>query len=123
MTIQQELQALYDQYVAAYRAKDAEGCAAVFAEDSKLLSPYGPVATGRNEIRNIHREWLQEDNQSKKLTVLEAGTSGDTAWCLVEYSEGEAEGEGFSLNVFERQPGGDWLIRMCSLNDKVSETV
>ena len=123
MTIREELQDLYDQYVVAYRSKDADGCAAVFTEDSKLLSPYGPVATGRDGIRNLHATWLQEDTQSKQLKVIEAGTSGDTAWCLAEFSEGEAEAEGFSLNVFERQPEGGWLIRMCSLNDKISEPI
>jgi hypothetical protein len=28
----------------------------------------------------------------------------------------KGETEGTSLDIFERQTGGDWLIRICSLN-------
>ena len=125
MQIQEELQVLYDRYVAAYRAKDADGCAAVFTQEAKLLSPYGPVAIGRDHIRDIHKEWLQDEGENKVLTVVEAGSDGEIAWCLARFSEGggsggDDDGNGYSLNVFERHAESGWLIRMCSLNDEIT---
>ena len=52
--------------------------------------------------------------EDKELRVVEAGVSGDLAWCLAQYSDGQDLGT--SLNVFQRQADGRWLIRICSLN-------
>lgn len=93
------------------------GCAALFTEDAELRSPYAAPACGRGAIELLHREWTKEPgSEGKRLLVQEAGSSGDLAWCLAAFSEGAATGDGTSLNVFERQRDGRWLIRMCSLN-------
>jgi len=55
--------------------------------------------------------------ETKKLTIVDAGGSGDVAWCLAIFSEGEVTVEGTSLCVFERQLDRSWLIRICSLNE------
>lgn len=118
MGIKDELQLLFDGYVAAYRVGDGDGCAAFFAVDAELHSPYGPVARGRDHIAEIHRQWTVDGAQGKQIEVIDAGVSGDLAWCLAEFSEGAVTGEGISLNVLERQPNGNWQIRVCSLNDR-----
>jgi uncharacterized protein (TIGR02246 family) len=115
MGIMQELQATIDRYGAAYRARDSTACAAIFTEHAVLASPFGPTARGRDAIARIHAEWLSEGGEGKELQVIEAGVSGDLAWCLAAFTEGQPDSQGTSLNVFERQQGG-WLIRMCSLN-------
>ncbi|TMV06341.1 DUF4440 domain-containing protein [Ruegeria sediminis] len=117
MAIEDELQKLLDDYVTAYRVSDAAACALVFTTDARIISPYGPAAFGRAEIERIHREWMQDGAEDKRVEVVEAGQSGDLAWCLARFSEGESEGEGTSLNVFERQKDGRWQIRMCSMNE------
>ncbi|MBZ9998537.1 MULTISPECIES: YybH family protein [unclassified Mesorhizobium] len=116
MSIRDELQEFLDIYVAAYRSKDAAGCAAIFAPDGEVHSPYAPRARGRAAIESLHAVWTQAAGTNKTLAVTEAGSSGDLAWCLAAYSEGEAMGNGTSLSVFERQADGGWLVRMCSLN-------
>lgn len=116
MSIRDELQALWEGYVAAYRAGDAAGCAAIFTPDGEVHSPYAPPARGRAAIEALHSIWTQGEVGDKTLAVVEANSSGDLAWCLAAYSEGEATGNGTSLSVLERQAGGGWLIRMCSLN-------
>jgi uncharacterized protein (TIGR02246 family) len=116
MSIRDELQALWDIYVAAYRAGDAVGCASIFTDDAEMHSPYAPPARGREAIAMLHGIWTQHATPDKTLAVTEAGGSGDLAWSLAAYSEGEATGNGTSLSVFQRQTGGGWLIRMCSLN-------
>ena len=50
MTDIDEFKTLYDTYVACYRAQDAAGCAAVFAAEAELFSPFGPPAIGRAAI-------------------------------------------------------------------------
>lgn len=116
MSIGDELQKQWDIYVAAYRAGDAAGCASIITDDAELHSPYAPPARGRAAIEALHGAWTQHAGPDKTLAVIAAGTSGDLAWSLAAYSEGEPTGNGTSLSVFERHAGAGWLIRMCSLN-------
>ncbi len=116
MTLKNELQQVMDRYAAAYQGHDAIGCAAVFTPDSQMMSPYGPPARGRQEIETVHAAWTSEGGEGKRLDIVECGGSGDVAWALARYSEGEATGEGTSLSVFQRHPVAGWLIHMCSLN-------
>lgn len=118
-SLRDDLQELLDTYAAAYRAADAAGCAAMFAPECELHSPFAPPARGRSEVEALHRVWTVEGGADKTLAVVGAGGSGDLAWCVAAFSEGPATGSGTSLNVFERQPDGRWLIRICSLNETV----
>ena len=110
-----DLQNLFDIYSAAYRAGDATACAAVFAVNGELYSPYAPPARGRAAIEALHRVWTQEAGGGKQLILIDAGGSGDLAWGLAAFSEGQVTGKGTSLNILERHAGGTWLIRVCSL--------
>ncbi len=114
MALRKELQGLCNAYVAAYRAGDATGCAASFTENAVMQSIFAPPALGRSAIAATHRDWVR-DGADKTLTVLDAGGSGDVAWFLAEFAEGEATGVGITLAVCERRPGGPWQIRACSL--------
>jgi uncharacterized protein (TIGR02246 family) len=116
MSIREHLQSLFDTYTAAYRAGDAAACAAIFAVDGELFSPYAPPARGRTAIEALHHSWIQEGGSEKQLTIVDSGSSGDLAWCLAHYSEGQVTGEGTSLNILEREGDGHWLIRVSSLN-------
>jgi uncharacterized protein (TIGR02246 family) len=113
-----QAQSLMDQMAAAYRAGDAAGCAALFTADATLLSPYAPATRGRDAIEALHAVWTTPAN-SKQLTVIEAGQSGDLGWCLAAYSEGDFAGNGTSLCTLVRQQDGTWQIRLCSLNSDV----
>lgn len=115
MSIQDEMQGLMDKMTKAYRAGDATGCAALFVPDGALYSPYAPPALGRQAIDELHRDWTQ-GGENKQLRVIDAGSSGDLAWCHTAFSEGEISGDGTSLSVCERQADGRWLIRICMLN-------
>ena len=116
MTIHADAQALLEQYARAYRVGDTDGCAAIFTDDSILYSPYAPSARGRAAIAALHRDWTAGVGHAKTLTVLQAGSSGDLGWCLAAYSGGDVTDAGTSLCVLARQPGGDWLVRICSLS-------
>ncbi len=116
MAILDELRHVYDIYRSAYRRRDAAGCAAVFTLDTALYSPFAPPALGRKALESPHKVWVElEGSAEKQLDVFDAGVSGDASWCLTRYSDSHEKGT--SLNVFERQPDGSWLIRVCSLNE------
>ena len=117
MSDRDEIEKVLAAYVTAYRAGNASGCAGVYTPDAQLMSPYGPAASGRADIEALHREWFEDSSENKSLTIREFGSSGDVAWCLAVFSEADATDDGLSLNVFERQTNGQWLIRMSSLNE------
>jgi ketosteroid isomerase-like protein len=116
MSIRDDLQNLLNIYVAAYQAGDAAACAAVFAPNGELHSPYAPPARGRAAIAALHEVWTEAGGDGKQLTVIDDGGSGDLAWCLASFSEGQVTGSGTSLNIFERHADGKWLVRISSLN-------
>lgn len=113
-----EVQRLMDRMAVAYQTGDAMGCAALFTADASLFSPYATATHGRDAIEALHRVWAAPSN-SKQLTVMDTGRSGDLGWCLAAYSEGDVTGNGTSLCVLQCQPDGSWLIRHCSLNSEV----
>jgi len=116
MSIRDEMQALMGRMAVAYRAGDATGCAAMWTEDGAIYSPFAPPVHGRAAIEAIHREWTGGGGGgNKRLEVLDAGSKGNLAWCLAAFSEGSTE-SGTSLNILERQPDCNWLIRVSSLN-------
>jgi ketosteroid isomerase-like protein len=121
MTFTDEAQALLDQMARAYRAGDAAGCAALFAPDGELHSPYAPPARGRPEIEALHKIWTA-DGENKSFTLLNAAASGSLGWCLCRFAEGETAGTGTSLMVLERDVQGVWRIRICCLHGDTEDS-
>ena len=118
-------QALIDRYLASYTAHDARGCAAVYAEDAAVHSPYSQPAIGRPAIEATHRDWFEDGETNKSMRVTHAGIGGDMGFCFVEYAadlpvDGGAveRARGTSLNVMERRGDGDWTITLASLNER-----
>ena len=123
MSINDEIQRIWDAYVDDYMAHDAAACAAYYQPEGEIHSPFGPPVVGARAIRATHQDWFAEGETNKTITVLDARAEGTLAYCLSAYSadvpqtRGPAVTEsGTSLNVLERQPGGGWKIRYTSLN-------
>jgi ketosteroid isomerase-like protein len=115
MKLQDELQAALDEMARVYVEGDVVACAALFTANATLHSPYAPPARGRAEIEARHRVWT-EGATAKRFEILDHGGSGDVAWALARFSEGEVTWEGTTLAVFERSVDAGWLVRACSLN-------
>lgn len=114
MTLTEELQAMCDAYVVAYRVGDTAGCAAGFTEDGILYSAFAPPAIGRAAIAALHAEWTV-GGEGKTLTIVDANGSGDIAFARADFAEGRETSEGHALWACIREPGGPWRIRFCSL--------
>jgi uncharacterized protein (TIGR02246 family) len=116
MDIERGVAEIIARYLQAYRTGDAAGCAACYLPDGAVHSPYAPPALGRQAIEDLHRDWTRDAAPNKTLDPREIGGEGATAWCLARFADDDAAGEGWSLNVLERQADGSWLIRISSLN-------
>lgn len=117
MATTDEMRALLQKYLEAYRKKDPGGCAACFASNAVLYSPYAAPVEGRDAIYNVHRDWVSEGGADKTLDIIRAGSDRASSWCVARFSEGDPPVEGFSLNVFERDENGAWVIAVSSLSE------
>jgi uncharacterized protein (TIGR02246 family) len=117
MATTDEMQALLQTYLEAYRDKDAAGCASCYAPNALMYSSYAPPVQGRTAIEKVHRDWVSEGGSDKTLDIVSAGSDIESSWCVARFAEGDPPSEGFSLNVFERDPDGTWLITVSSLSE------
>ena len=123
MSATEEIQGVMDHYLAAYEAHDAAACAACYAENGVIVSPFGPPRTGRAAIEAEHEAWFEEDESNKTLTVLHASISGSIGFCLVSYAAdmpsdaSTTRVHGASLNTLEKDAAGTWRLRHTSLNE------
>jgi ketosteroid isomerase-like protein len=117
MATTDEMRTLLERYLEAYRKKDAAGCAACFASNAVLYSSYAAPVEGRDAIEVVHRDWVSEGGADKTLDIVCAGSDRESSWCVARFSEGDPPNEGFSLNVFERDENGAWLISVSSLSE------
>ena len=116
MTLRDEIQGWLDRMALSYAAGDSGACAGMFAEDATLHSPFAPPVRGRPEIETLHRDWTGTAT-AKRFDILSFGGSGDIAWVLARYSEGDT-GTGTTLAVLDRSAGTGWLCQACSLNEE-----
>jgi len=81
-----QLMKTVEAYLAAYCAQDEDGCARAFTPDGALFSPFGPPARGRAEVAATHLEWFAEDEQDKRLELLEFQGNGAFGHCVLGWS-------------------------------------
>lgn len=122
-TSREEIKSLVARLLDALQRHDATACAALFTDDGVILSPYGPPASGTDQVRSTHQAWFDEGEINKRLTLLEADASGELGYCVLSYaadylqSDGSyATDSGRSVNVLRRQASGHWKIRISSLS-------
>lgn len=96
-------------------AGDAEGFAALFAEDAKLLPPSGDPIVGRENIRSLMTAMNVQEFTSN---VVELEGRGDLAYGQGEHrwvftvgdSEEVIDETGQWVAIWKRQADGTWLI-------------
>jgi uncharacterized protein (TIGR02246 family) len=116
------IESLVARLLEALLRHDAAACAALFTDDGLVLSPYGPPARGRAQIRATHQSWFDEGETNKRLTLQEADASGELGYCILGYAGDYLQPDGSnttdrgrSVNVLRRQVDGDWKIQVSSL--------
>ena len=115
--------ALFAAYFDAYSRRDAEGCAAGYAEDAAIYSPWGPPAIGRAAIAAIHRDWFEETETDKTWNVLHARSDGYNGHCLLRFESTVADSDGtlgrvagIGVHALSHTDGEGWRILYSSMN-------
>ena len=119
----QEITAAISGYFEAYARHDAAGCAACYAPDAWITSPWGPPVTGQEAIEAVHEAWFEEGERDKTYDILDLRVGDTLAVCLLRYDatvpteNGEVAVAGVSLNGFSKSESGRWLWTHTSLNE------
>jgi ketosteroid isomerase-like protein len=106
------IRALSDSFVRHFNAADADQLVqAFYTEDARLLPPNHPMITGRSQIREAFREFLQAGMGG--LTIedyeIEVAGSGDLAYGFGTFSLARpAPDRGKFVEVYRRQADGSW---------------
>ena len=102
-----------DQWIARYTANDAEGVAALYAEDAQLLPPDAPIVNGRAAIREFIARTNPPGGPKLEFATVEALVFG--AWAHRQGSfrvigpDGSTAGTGKVMELWKKT-GGKWQI-------------
>lgn len=111
---------LLDSFVAAFKAKDADRCADLYADDAVYIVPEIPVQTGNRAIREgyVQAFELMADKEIKSLAepVAQVLSMGD--WAVIRGSgrstETAADGDTTStynwVILSRKEPDGSWKM-------------
>lgn len=123
-TIEAELRAAEDEWQRRWDAKDAEGLAALYAEDAMRLPPDGSRTVGRDAIEAVF-----EDEFAAGLVVQLDATDvghdddGELGWVVGDQTvqfpvDGEmVTGTGNYVVVYRKEADGAWRIVIDTWND------
>jgi ketosteroid isomerase-like protein len=120
-----ELRALDEQWSATAARNDLEGTVAFYADDAVLLPPNAPIATDKKSIRDSWAGLLAPNTAvSWKWSKIEVAQSGELAYIYGSYrltmgatsQSGPLNDTGKFLEVWKRQPGGNWKCIVDTYN-------
>ncbi len=102
-----------------FNAGDAEGVAALYAEDGVVLAPGAPAVVGRTAIRDFIASEIANSKAAgltlKGNGVTDAGVAGDMAWITGTFSVTDASGatvdKGKYMTIYRRADGKWPIIR------------
>jgi len=111
------INALRDQFTAAYNSHDAAATAATYTDDAILLAENEAAAEGRQAIQACYAAMFQGSAVKLVLTPLETQVAGDWAYdrgnatiTVTPKSGKPIEESSRYLVIVKRQPDGSWKI-------------
>ena len=116
-----EFAPLLTAYFEAYARRDADGCAAAFTSDARLVSQYAPPVQGQAGIASTHLDWFEDGEENKTWGILDAKIDGDTGHCLIWFEsdipaeDGPQRIRGHSLSALVHTAQVGWKIHALSL--------
>lgn len=117
------------QYDSNYAEKNADGMAALYAEDGVLASPAGPLIRGRDALRVYYVKRFASGAYGHTIKVIEAHAQGDGGYSLAHFSvNAPVPGGGFNLTqgtiaaVYRRGADG-WRFQLVepSISEKAGK--
>ena len=115
---QEAINALRDQFLAAYNAADVPGVVACFTDDAVVMAPNEPAVEGSEALAEWQQAFFDLFAADLALSSEEVVVSGDWAFDRGTYTQfltpasgGDAiQDRGKYLVALERQPDGSWKI-------------
>lgn len=101
-----ELDRVLRDYERAWRARDAEGLAALFTEDGMVLQGGRPPVRGRDAVREAY----EGAGGPLSLRALAYATDGDVGYIIGGFARAEGEPDGGKFVLTLRREGGVWRI-------------
>ena len=109
------IDALLDQYTAAFNSNDAAATVASYADDAIVMSPNQAAVEGKQAIQAVYEAMFKEYAFKGTFTPLETQVTGDWAYRRGNYAETgtpksgkPVEELGKWLEILKRQPDGSW---------------
>ena len=106
------IRALSGAFVRHFNAADADQLVAAFyAEDARLLPPNHPMITGRSQIRDALRGFLEAGlgGLAVETYEIEIASSGDLAYGIGTFSLARpVPDRGKFIEIYRRQADGSW---------------
>jgi len=111
--ITNSIKAATQDFMAAFRSKDANAMARLYAEDAEVMPPHADVVRGRDAIRALWQEFIQAGIREIRLTTAEVSEGEDLAFESGRYDiigdTGQSMDKGKYIVVW-RQEGGSWKL-------------
>ena len=111
------INALRDQFLAAWNSNDAAALAATYADDAIMMDPNQASVEGKQAIRAAYEARFKESAFKAAVTPLETQVAGDWAYdrgnltaTVTPKSGKPMEESGKYLFIFKRQPDGSWKV-------------
>lgn len=99
---------LLAHYETALRARDAQGCADCYAENTEYVAGGMAPVRGRAGVANLHGEIFDAGFEIEKIVTHETTMSGDLAY--VRQTLTSNDGKTHALLVLRRQADGHWRV-------------
>ncbi len=100
------------EWETAMNAGDADGIAALYAEDARIMPPNGKALYGRDAVKEMFGAMI-EAGLSVDLNAIETQSAGDIAYNVGTYeltTGGEVVDQGKSTAPWPRGAAGAWLM-------------
>jgi len=114
------------KWTEAFNRGDAAAVAALYTDDATVIPPNSAMVKGRQENQELWNSFLAMGMTDVRLSVVEVGGSGDTAYEIAKYSAtiqpaGQAAmaDSGRSVVVWKRQADGTWKFHVDIWNSSM----
>jgi uncharacterized protein (TIGR02246 family) len=107
------IDAAINQFIDAFRRRDAAGCARVYTEEAAVLPPNADIVRGRQAIQQAWQGALDAGLTDCRVQTLDVASAGDLAYevgALTLYAgENNIADEGKYIAVWKRE-AGQWKV-------------
>ena len=108
MSAREEIDALTNHYLDAFRRKDAAACANCYTEDAIYMACDSVPLRGRSEILSLHESIMESGFEILGMETTDIEMSGELAYPVQRLTS--SEGNSLAMLVFRQDESGQWKV-------------